>query len=150
MLRRSSSVNSRIIFVHFFIKHSKVIIVKFYTNLLLQSWTPKLHYATERCILEFLKICLSPIFLPFSNQEHRCQGLETTSNTCNHIKIEMFLNPSEQKLKMKIFINFTEVNINYEDSRTTFFSLNMSRPVHQTIRRKACKNKVKVWTKASS
>lgn len=69
-----------------------------------------------------------PILLPFSNEENRCQGLETISNTCNYIKMEMFLKPSEQKLKMKIFINFTEINVNYEDSRVPFFSLNMSRP----------------------
>lgn len=43
------------------------------------------------------------------------------SNTCNYIKMEMFLKPNEQKLKMKIFINFTEINANYEDSRITFF-----------------------------
>lgn len=91
---------------------------------------------------------LFPILLPFSNQEHRCQGLETTSNTCNYIKTEMFLNPSEEKLKMKIFINFTEMNANFEDSRTTFF-YSCQDPVHKAIRRKACKIKVKVWTKVS-
>lgn len=112
----------------FFIKHSNAVIVKFYTNHLLQPWTPKLHYATERCILEFLQMYISPILLPVSNQEYRWQRLETTSNTCNHRKTEMFFNPSEQKLKRKIFINFTETNMNYKDSRTTFLNLNMSRP----------------------
>lgn len=34
--------------------------------------------------------------------------------------MEMFFNPSEQKLKRKIFMNFTETNMNYKDSRTTF------------------------------
>lgn len=57
--------------------------------------------------------------------------------------MEMFLNPSEQKLKMKIFINFTEININYEDSRAIFLILTCQGPVCQTIRRKACKNKVR-------